>query len=841
MSDSNSKLTIQIVSTGDVSGFNAANAGLTTLTSTANIAKQALSGLGVGLSIAGIARLAEETAGFAKNIVNLSDRLEISTDAFQHLNNMARASGLNMDQMTTALSKLHGSLDSAAEDGGKMDLAFGKLGLSAKVLASAPLDAAFEAIAVQVVNAKDQTLAYDAANEILGTRNMPKLIEVIKELGSGIHDTSSIIDKEYLATVNRAVIAGGNWLVSLKNIAVEGLAAGASLLGIGGAASVADQLAYATAELKKYQDQLASLQATAGKNEAKGFGQGIINPIEEIANAFESKNAEQYIALFQKRIAELQAQAAKEAAAPKPAPHDTPLAAESRTAYAAEAAQKASAMSSEEQHAAKMLALKIQEAAVSGDGTATFAAKWAAKKAILDAEIAEETEKLNVLKAARDAEPMGSAARGKADKSYDAQADKVTALQKDELTQLTAAQSKATAEVTAAEGPLDKYTATMREATDALHQNLLTQSQFDEVSKEAATTFALNKAIADSQRATDEQVKALEVQRKAVDQDYTLSAAQKWEQRRVLLIAEAQKYQELLDLIDSVAKTASGADAEKLRALHTSVSDKMTGLQGEDDKTEGPQGFQQGTLAGINDYVTRIGSLGKQTQTVFAGIASTISGGISSGIEGMINRTTTWQQALARIGQSIEGSIITAIVDMGVKWVAQQALMLVSSKATQTAAAVSNIPIAAAEAATWAPAATLATIASFGAASLQAPASILAAMGAVQGMALASDGGYFDGDPSQPRGIFHGGEYIFSAPAVKAIGASNLDALHEGYKNGPALSPIAAGAGGGGHAPIHIHAHGDELSALRAAAKTRDGRQIIANISTGKIKEYRRK
>lgn len=46
-------------------------------------------------------------------------------------------------------------------------------------------------------------------------------------------------------------------------------------------------------------------------------------------------------------------------------------------------------------------------------------------------------------------------------------------------------------------------------------------------------------------------------------------------------------------------------------------------------------------------------------------------------------------------------------------------------------------------------------------------------------------GGYTGGhDPSQIAGVVHGQEYVFSAPAVRKIGARNLDALHKGSLRG---------------------------------------------------------
>lgn len=84
-------------------------------------------------------------------------------------------------------------------------------------------------------------------------------------------------------------------------------------------------------------------------------------------------------------------------------------------------------------------------------------------------------------------------------------------------------------------------------------------------------------------------------------------------------------------------------------------------------------------------------------------------------------------------------------------------------------------------------------------------------------------GGYTgNGGADQVAGVVHGGEFVFSAPAVNRMGAGALDAMHraavKGYAGGGlvgAMAPAAAGADRGfmatstrGAGDTHVHFHG---------------------------------
>ncbi len=76
--------------------------------------------------------------------------------------------------------------------------------------------------------------------------------------------------------------------------------------------------------------------------------------------------------------------------------------------------------------------------------------------------------------------------------------------------------------------------------------------------------------------------------------------------------------------------------------------------------------------------------LAQQNKKTWEGIMSPISSAISTSIKGMIMGTTTLVSALQNLFQSILGSYVSVLVEMGTKWLALQLSQLALSKAIST-------------------------------------------------------------------------------------------------------------------------------------------------------------
>ncbi|MDE2106248.1 MAG: hypothetical protein KGL39_54010, partial [Patescibacteria group bacterium] len=118
-------------------------------------------------------------------------------------------------------------------------------------------------------------------------------------------------------------------------------------------------------------------------------------------------------------------------------------------------------------------------------------------------------------------------------------------------------------------------------------------------------------------------------------------------------------------------------------------------------------------------------------------------------------------------------------------------------------AAAASAPIAAAQAVIWAPAATMATIATLGAAALQAPATISMAEGITMGLAAFAQGGYTGtGGVNEVAGVVHRGEFVVPAHVVDRVGIGALEGMTRGYQSGGFVGDAGAVPG---VTPVHLH------------------------------------
>ncbi len=100
-------------------------------------------------------------------------------------------------------------------------------------------------------------------------------------------------------------------------------------------------------------------------------------------------------------------------------------------------------------------------------------------------------------------------------------------------------------------------------------------------------------------------------------------------------------------------------------------------------------------------------------------------------------------------------------------------------------------------------------------------------------------GGYTGaGGKNEPKGVVHGGEYVFSKKAVQKIGLGNLEAMHRGFASGGFVGAMSApsvpagiGRGGGGPAKVIINnTQSDNVQATAQQQSNGDISVIIAAV-----------
>jgi tape measure domain-containing protein len=227
--------------------------------------------------------------------------------------------------------------------------------------------------------------------------------------------------------------------------------------------------------------------------------------------------------------------------------------------------------------------------------------------------------------------------------------------------------------------------------------------------------------------------------------------------------------------------------------------------------TEGFTTFMSGTSAAFGDFFT------------------SLADGFADSVGRSIVYADSLGEALSNVARQAIASLISALVKLGIQWVVNAALgQSIAATSAATSLAITTTT-AAASAAAWAPAAALASLASFGANSAPAAAALIGtvtlaeSLAALGGIGL-KEGGY-TGNVSrdQVTGAHHGQEFVVNADATSRH-RRLLETINAGANVGPALlasmpslstampaaapaaaplaAPIAAGASYSAPAPI---------------------------------------
>ena len=218
------------------------------------------------------------------------------------------------------------------------------------------------------------------------------------------------------------------------------------------------------------------------------------------------------------------------------------------------------------------------------------------------------------------------------------------------------------------------------------------------------------------------------------------------------------------------------AAAEKgltaIQKMHQGASDAVLGIQ-----------------TGIVDTVTRIGTLFDQIRREFNSIMQGIEYGLADSIQGLINGTMTWKDALGNIRNVIINEIIASFARMAAQFIIQQVIMrgamAITSAIGDALRAKETASVVASEAAKTGPLAlnaTLSSIGSYGVAvgiGLAAMAAVMAMMGGF------AEGGYTgDGGKLSPAGVVHKGEFVMPADVVSKAGIGSMYDVMNSIRSG---------------------------------------------------------
>lgn len=197
------------------------------------------------------------------------------------------------------------------------------------------------------------------------------------------------------------------------------------------------------------------------------------------------------------------------------------------------------------------------------------------------------------------------------------------------------------------------------------------------------------------------------------------------------------------------------------------------------------QGFSQATgeefsqwkaniMSGVAEVADGFTSLSQSVTNIWTDMTTTMSTGFSEELSKVIQGSESLSDAFANVGQQILDSVIPALIQMGIQWMANQ-VMAQTMSATSTAQVVAQNEAITASAM---PAAAATSVASWGSAAVVGGAVLMALLASMAMMKGFSSGGYVgNGGKYEPMGIVHGGEYVFDKESTRRLGVGNLEAL----------------------------------------------------------------
>lgn len=248
-----------------------------------------------------------------------------------------------------------------------------------------------------------------------------------------------------------------------------------------------------------------------------------------------------------------------------------------------------------------------------------------------------------------------------------------------------------------------------------------------------------------------------------------------------ILAKEQELINDLIAKYQALAKAAPEGSLEQAEALEkvaalksqaettggssTRAQEIKKSVEDLEDATQHLQGMREGIFGGIAGWVASLGSKAEQVANTIKSTIGSVVSGITDGIMGWIDGTKTWRQSLASMGSTILKQLLQTIIQMGVQWLINTALIktgMISIEATQdtlrtarvakeNAAEAAVLPAKTANAAATG-IGTLGTALVFGGLAI---AIIMAAMGGFD------KGGFtMPGDKDQVAGVVHADEWV---------------------------------------------------------------------------------
>lgn len=248
--------------------------------------------------------------------------------------------------------------------------------------------------------------------------------------------------------------------------------------------------------------------------------------------------------------------------------------------------------------------------------------------------------------------------------------------------------------------------------------------------------------------------------------------------------ADAQKDQDKLEQQRSSGDISAERYAAETETIQEELAKRLVNQQDYYNQVDEAQGsFFMGASEAWANWAEEAQNYSAQAQEFVTGTLDTLSSGLADSFMSILDGTATVGEAFANLGKQMVSSIVGALVKMAAQWLVYQAVQLLVGSTT-SAAAVTQAGIAGSAIATaYAPAAALASLASFGANSIPATAAILSTTAIAEGVALAGmahDG--IDAVPETGTWLLQKGERVTTASTSAKLDKT-LDDVSKGTNN----------------------------------------------------------
>lgn len=229
-----------------------------------------------------------------------------------------------------------------------------------------------------------------------------------------------------------------------------------------------------------------------------------------------------------------------------------------------------------------------------------------------------------------------------------------------------------------------------------------------------------------------------------------------------------KEYQSEVDKLNKQLNTGQISEdlyQQETAILAENLASRLVMQQDYYNQVDEAQGsFFLGASEGWANWAEEATNFSAQAAEMVTGTLDTLSGGLADSFMSILDGTKTVGEAFADLGRTMVQAVVGALVKMAAQWLVYQAVQLLVGS-TSSAASIAQAGITGTAIATaYAPAAALASLASFGANAIPATGAILSTTAVAEGVALAGmahDG--IDAVPQTGTWLLQKGERVTTA------------------------------------------------------------------------------